>query len=143
MFEFENETSERFTETGLYCADRVSDRDLIEEVIEHKAHPHAELMAQYAEDAKTTDKPWELWEYRYSSSLTQVWYECKAADMAWWEHRKYRRKPQKRVYKKWVVLWSDGSHSSLFDDFDRASANIAPSMRHLAEIREIPWGAKE
>jgi hypothetical protein len=27
-----------------------------------KGHPHAELMAQYAEDAKTTDKPWRLWE---------------------------------------------------------------------------------
>lgn len=28
------------------------------------AHIHAELMAQYAEDALITDKPWELWEYK-------------------------------------------------------------------------------
>ena len=27
---------------------------------EQASHVHAELMAQYAEDAKTTDKPWEL-----------------------------------------------------------------------------------
>ena len=27
------------------------------------AHIHAELMAQYAEDAKQHDKPWELWQY--------------------------------------------------------------------------------
>ena len=29
------------------------------------AHKHAALMLQYAEDAQTTDKPWELWEMRY------------------------------------------------------------------------------
>ena len=29
-----------------------------------KGHIHAELMAQYAEDAKTTDKPWDKYEIR-------------------------------------------------------------------------------
>lgn len=55
------------------------------------AHIHAELMAQYAEDAKTTDKPWELWEY-YDSNLREwqpfTWYP------SWHPDTKYRRKPK-------------------------------------------------
>lgn len=31
-------------------------------------HPHATLIAQYAEDAAYTDEPWQLWEYRPADS---------------------------------------------------------------------------
>ncbi len=32
------------------------------------AHIHAELMAQYAEDAKQYDEPWELWQHDASGT---------------------------------------------------------------------------
>jgi len=55
------------------------------------AHIHAELMKQYAEDALTTDKPWELWECKGPKSnewdnlrIGPTWYEC----------HQYRRKPR-------------------------------------------------
>lgn len=35
-------------------------------------HIHADLMAQYAEDAKQYDKPWELWQHSYNG----VWKTC-------------------------------------------------------------------
>jgi len=31
------------------------------------AHKHADLMAVYAEDAKKTETPWRLWEFRQHS----------------------------------------------------------------------------
>lgn len=39
-------------------------------------HVHAEKMAMFAEDAKHTDKPWELWETRESKTKKNgVWVE--------------------------------------------------------------------
>lgn len=34
-------------------------------------HKHADLMAQYAEDAKATEKPWLLWEALYTDGKTR------------------------------------------------------------------------
>lgn len=33
-------------------------------------HPHAELMAQYAQDAMETDKPWERWECSWKNGTS-------------------------------------------------------------------------
>lgn len=52
------------------------------------AHPHAELMRLYYEDALTTDKPELLWEF----SLNGIdWLSC-THGAPWEIHVKYRRK---------------------------------------------------
>ena len=59
-------------------------------------HVHAELMAQYAEDAMRTNKPWQLLEFKQIVDVDQTWSdwtECKCSP-EWCEYRKYRRKPK-------------------------------------------------
>lgn len=53
------------------------------------AHIHAALMLQYAQDASTTDKPWELWEYFSDHEWDKL-----TGSPAWDEGTKYRRKPR-------------------------------------------------
>lgn len=53
-----------------------------------KGHVHAELMAQYAEDAKTHAEPWKLWQFNAGS-----WGDCMYSP-AWATHLEYRRKPK-------------------------------------------------
>lgn len=50
---------------------------------------HADLMAQYAEDAKVHDEPWELWQ-RYA---TDTWIDCVSHPL-WRSDSQYRRKPR-------------------------------------------------
>ena len=52
-------------------------------------HIHAELMAQYAEDAKQHNKPWELWEHGDGTD----WTNC-TAHPCWHKGHLYRRKPR-------------------------------------------------
>lgn len=56
------------------------------------AHIHAELMAQYAQDAMRTNTPWELWECRRANS-NDTWDELETHP-AWCEYGEYRRKPR-------------------------------------------------
>lgn len=58
-----------------------------------KGHIHAELMAQYAEDAKTTTKPWEMWQVKGEDN---TWWVCIDHPM-WGRDTKYRRKPKTYV----------------------------------------------
>ena len=51
------------------------------------AHIHADLMAQYALDAKKHDNPWELWEY----STSRGWHPC-TSHPSWFTDLTYRRK---------------------------------------------------
>lgn len=55
------------------------------------AHPHAELMMEYAKIAQTTDKPWTHFEVRQNGSC--VW---KAIHMpvSFYSHMEYRLKPE-------------------------------------------------
>lgn len=53
-----------------------------------QGHPHAELMMQYAEDAKTHAEPWELWQIKTGSFN---WIDCKIS-LAWDPTSEYRRK---------------------------------------------------
>lgn len=57
---------------------------------EQQGHIHADLMAQYAEDAKTTDKPWRLWQYKTGSP---EWAIC-SFHPEWNMTSEYRRKPK-------------------------------------------------
>lgn len=54
-----------------------------------QGHVHAELMAQYAEDAKTSKTPWELWQIKGEDG---VWFCCKGHPM-WLSASEYRRSP--------------------------------------------------
>ena len=60
-------------------------------------HIHAELTAQYAQDAMETDKPWERWEFygRLSEGWSEGWMPVEAGiSTAWWPDVQYRRKPK-------------------------------------------------
>lgn len=58
-----------------------------------QGHAHADLMAQYAEDAKTTDKPWELWQFK---DCDGIWWECDHV-VLWCEDTEYRRKHKTHI----------------------------------------------
>ena len=53
------------------------------------AHVHAELMAEYAEDAMETDKPFLRWEF--SDKEENIWYAC-TTHPKWDVHIDYRKK---------------------------------------------------
>lgn len=57
-------------------------------------HVHAEAMLEYAKDAMTTDKPWELWEFHKGSNS---WNSLKEHPK-WVESCEYRRKPKVKRY---------------------------------------------
>ena len=69
-----------------------------EEFLEHvygpeqQGHVHAELMAQYAEDAKTHAEPWKLWQIKAGSF---DWIDCKFSP-AWDPICEFRHKPKTR-----------------------------------------------
>jgi hypothetical protein len=56
-------------------------------------HKHAELMLQYAQDAMTTDKPWELWECYIPDSNNPRWFAL-VGHPTWGDGNQYRRKPK-------------------------------------------------
>jgi hypothetical protein len=58
-----------------------------------QGHVHAELMAQYAEDAKTHAEPWKLWELRAKGG---DWYDC-TLHPYWLETQEFRRKPKTHI----------------------------------------------
>lgn len=61
--------------------------------MEMKGHIHAELMAQYAEDAKTSKTPWELWQIKGDNG---EWWECNAHPR-WSNATEYYRKPKMKL----------------------------------------------
>jgi len=67
---------------------------------DNKPHPHAELMALYAQDAAETDRPWERWQM----AVDTLNYTDMKQNPSWLPHRNYRRKPQRRT-----VLMGDGA----------------------------------
>lgn len=63
------------------------------------AHKHALLMAMYAQDALTTDKPHLLWEYRGRDGQ----WRALVASPAWLDNWEYRRKPQTHMVNGFEV----------------------------------------
>lgn len=55
------------------------------------AHKHAELMAEYAQDAAETGKPWERWQFKWEGSH---WQDIEGECLYWETHVEYRRKPK-------------------------------------------------
>ena len=54
-------------------------------------HIHAELMAQYAEDARETDAPWKRWEFK--DKYESLWRNL-STNPGWHKDDEYRRKPR-------------------------------------------------
>jgi hypothetical protein len=57
-------------------------------------HKHADKMAAYAQDAMTTDKPWELWEFKRPCS--DEWLGC-GHSPSWNTDHEFRRKPKQHT----------------------------------------------
>jgi hypothetical protein len=93
-------------------------------------HKHAELMAQYAQDAMTTDKPWELWEAR--AHPKRDWFVMKG-DPCWSVDFEYRRKPKTNAQIACELLGQ--AHKAL----EEHSAEICePNVDH---IQQMVWDA--
>lgn len=60
------------------------------------AHPHAELMMEYAKIARTTDKPWTHFEVRQNDSC--VW-EAIHLPVRFYSHMEYRLKPEPKTIR--------------------------------------------
>lgn len=60
---------------------------------EQQGHIYAELMAQYAEDAKTNAEPWKLWQIKAGSFN---WIDCKFSP-GWDPTCEFRRKPKTKL----------------------------------------------
>lgn len=60
------------------------------------AHPHAELMMEYAKIARTTDKPWEHFEVRQNDS--RVW-KAIHLPVRFYSHMEYRLKPEPKTIR--------------------------------------------
>lgn len=80
-------------------------------------HPHAELMAQYAQDALETDTPWERWEVRQVAKGCEPsdWRPCMPRDMLFPCDFEYRRKPKAQgvySYKHYYTLLLDNVPSA-------------------------------
>ena len=78
---------------------KISNINTVEEFIEldyepeQQGHVHAELMAQYAEDARNHKEPWKLWELRVKGG---DWYDC-SLHPYWLETQEFRRKPKTHI----------------------------------------------
>jgi hypothetical protein len=59
-------------------------------------HKHAELMAQYAQDAMTTFTPWVFWQCRVPRSIDPRWEDCRRNPL-WVTECDYRRKPKQHT----------------------------------------------
>jgi len=77
----------------------------------NKPHPHAALMAEYAQDAAETETPWERWEFRH---ITEKVWKPICVNPSWRQFDQYRRKPMtgrvteaKDQQRYWFVDFAD------------------------------------
>lgn len=85
-----------YSKTGVVCGHSNHPHDIVADYIEPaKGHPHAALMALYAQDAAETDKPWGRWEYRNEDS--NVWLGPMAVSPSWYLNCQYRRRKSKTI----------------------------------------------
>lgn len=69
----------------------------VEDALKGAAHPHAELMMEYAKIARTTDKPWTHFEVRQNDSC--VW-EAIHLPVCFYSHMEYRlKKPEPKTIR--------------------------------------------
>jgi hypothetical protein len=63
-------------------------------------HKHAELMAQYAQDAMETETPWERWEVY--DHIQELWVQM-FQNPVWRDEIEYRRKPRTIIINGYEV----------------------------------------
>ena len=99
------------------------------------AHPHAENMRLYAEDAAETDKPWERWQFRWADD--EVW--VNASDGLMWDvDTQYRRKP--KPLECWVNVHTDAPlyYKSRDEALKWAEPNsFGEVLRAAVHLREV------
>src|SRR5699024_3213762 len=78
----------RYKYVGFLNRHPVDWRDSLIRIVD--AHPHADNMALYVEDARETPKPWLRWQLRYK--LGGKWEDC-YTHPDWSPFWEYRRKP--------------------------------------------------
>lgn len=105
------------------------------------AHVHAKLMAQYAQDATETDKPWERWEYKRPN--TEEWMSLLYTHPSWFEHYEYRRKPQAININglEWSHTLLDGKPVT-YEEAEEAVAELGdgwrlPTRQELESILDL------
>lgn len=97
-------------------------------------HPHAELMAQFAEDAKTHMSPWQLWEIQPGGGGS--WKPCTHIPN-WTSDCQYRRKKIPREF--WANVYSSNgrfAYNYLHNNEASAATNLALGGEtiHLVEV---------
>jgi len=102
-------------------------------------NPHEELKKQYAEDAKTTDEPWRLWQNRESRG---VWCDC-VTNPNWINVKKYRRKESKpKTYVGLTLkqLNQAKAEGLLFEFWDTMDSGVhAGLLESVITMRNYPY----
>lgn len=93
---------------------------------EQQGHPHAALMAEYAEIAKTNTNPWEEFEYSDGSNLG--WIHCQKHP-EWLPEHNYRRKPKKKKVR--MYQWAGVRHQI---DGSGIKYEIYPGLYYEGEV---------
>lgn len=90
------------------------------------AHVHAELMAQYAEDAKETPEPWCRWEYR---TRGKIWADL-SHNPRWDEATIYRRK---------IVIYSSSLPKACVAPLKPGTTYYVPSLTDSEKFLRSSW----
>ena len=102
------------------------------------AHPHAENMRLYAEDAAETDKPWERWERRYVGPTYgdhAEWTPCTPSECWWSTDWEYRRKP--KPLECWVAEYENGYRQAYFSRPGSIKESVACRLVRVVHMREV------
>jgi hypothetical protein len=99
------------------------------------AHPHAENMRLYAEDAAETDKPWERWESRsVHATAGDPWAQHKDHP-AWHRLLQYRRKP--KPLEMWANLYPNGLITTYMTKRSAIECSVPECGRIAVLMREV------
>ena len=112
----------------------IADKKFVEQEQPKMRHVHADLMAQFAQDAQETDTPWERWEI---ASVTGNRWEPLKGMPNWGETIKYRRKqPKKTKMWQWLVKNELNGLILLSDIF---SSEAPAESEHRSVIGKAAW----
>lgn len=94
-------------------------------------HKHAENMMLYAQDALTTDRPWEMWEFRFKGD---EWKDL--IDHAIWRKDcEYRRKP------KTININGHEVPEPVRSPLEKDTIYYVPILHWVDKCDESRWGA--
>lgn len=100
--------TEMSTINWMLSQKRILDLPSVSSGLEHKAHPHADLMLKHAQIAQYSDKPWEEFQYK---SIDGVWIDC-VKEVPFYTLVEYQLKPHPIRIKEGQV-WRSTKESVL------------------------------